>query len=655
AKLQVLGKQKTAQYLHARNTTVKYQQQVANARKWLAKFFEQERQAEDGLKGPLQPGAGESTFAQESLPFEDPEFEKALDGPPVKCTPTVIAMYLVHKCFERDLKNATAVQIHAALIREYDQMDGDTYRGPWQYNEARKMWTGNPVRSAEVADVMASIKHKDGIDGGDRKHSLAMTKGCVEQLYAWSTAMSPPEKVARLPEDGTRVYSQAVHLRFRARASLGFVIWTRRALHTCIGTLQYKHLEFNDEHRKGGTPLDPPHFEVNLKNRKNWQRKQDKNQSVSSLGHNYKIYPMVDTPAIDLYTNMLNWLDFYELLLSRPLQPDDYIFPFIGPDCKVHPHRALSSDLVQKELNDFACLAKLRGAGSFTTHCYRRGGAQYRFMFAPIGERWTLARIRWWGGWAEKEHRDTLIRYLLDELYNYEEDHSDALCPIAREADKSLMGEAALKRPVSVADFHELAARLEERNPLVISQAIQQGVTTSLATILTPLIHALPATTPPFALFSQPLNFCFPTVSPMPQLAPYQPLPAASSPPRKNPAWIIPTVPTGSRGWEFVVRDWEHADQHRSLHVPLRDWTEEQIKQGGAAIYSYRKTIATEFIDVYHHDETKFKTDYPVHANGVTSLLNAIRTARSRRGETKLRRSKNGSLQERALRLGLNH
>lgn len=24
-------------------------------------------------------------------------------------------------------------------------------------------------------------------------------------------------------------------------------------------------------------------------------------------------------------------------------------------------------------------------------------------MYAPVGERWTLARIRWWGGWADGE------------------------------------------------------------------------------------------------------------------------------------------------------------------------------------------------------------------------------------------------------------
>jgi len=25
-------------------------------------------------------------------------------------------------------------------------------------------------------------------------------------------------------------------------------------------------------------------------------------------------------------------------------------------------------------------------------------------MFAPVGKRWTLQQVRWWGGWAEGEH-----------------------------------------------------------------------------------------------------------------------------------------------------------------------------------------------------------------------------------------------------------
>jgi integrase len=107
-----------------------------------------------------------------------------------------------------------------------------------------------------------------------------------------------------------------------------------------------------------------------------------------------------------MYTNLLNWLDFYEtFLLRRPLQPDDYIFPAIGSNgTSVHPNRPMSADVVQKTITEMATNAGIDGAEHYTTHCFRRGGAQYRFMFAPVGQRWTLARIRWWGGWAKNEH-----------------------------------------------------------------------------------------------------------------------------------------------------------------------------------------------------------------------------------------------------------
>ncbi|KAF8873714.1 hypothetical protein CPB84DRAFT_1646381, partial [Gymnopilus junonius] len=62
-------------------------------------------------------------------------------------------------------------------------------------------------------------------------------------------------------------------------------------------------------------------------------------------------------------------------------------------------------------------------------------------MFAPVGQKWILARIRWWGGWALGEYRDTLIRYLLDELWTYEQHHSDTLCPNSQEANDFPPGE----------------------------------------------------------------------------------------------------------------------------------------------------------------------------------------------------------------------
>jgi hypothetical protein len=48
---------------------------------------------------------------------------------------------------------------------------------------------------------------------------------------------------------------------------------------------------------------------------------------------------------------------------------------------------------------------------------------------------------------------NTLIRYLLDELYAYEANYSDTLAPIQQETDQSLAGEAALVRPMSTEEL----------------------------------------------------------------------------------------------------------------------------------------------------------------------------------------------------------
>lgn len=40
--------------------------------------------------------------------------------------------------------------------------------------------------------------------------------------------------------------------------------------------------------------------------------------------------------------------------------------------------------------------------GKFTTHCFRRGGAQYRFMWAK--RKWSLKAVKWWGGWSSNEN-----------------------------------------------------------------------------------------------------------------------------------------------------------------------------------------------------------------------------------------------------------
>ncbi|KZP02371.1 hypothetical protein FIBSPDRAFT_770814, partial [Athelia psychrophila] len=97
-------------------------------------------------------------------------------------------------------------------------------------------------------------------------------------------------------------------------------------------------------------------------------------------GHHYHIYPQPNLPSADLYNQILDWLDCYELLT------DNYIFPLLHINGVIEPHQMITSDMAQKIITDSATAAGLPAAYLFMTHCFRRGGAQYRFMFAPIGE-----------------------------------------------------------------------------------------------------------------------------------------------------------------------------------------------------------------------------------------------------------------------------
>ncbi|KAL4071492.1 hypothetical protein V8B97DRAFT_1960295 [Scleroderma yunnanense] len=192
------------------------------------------------------------------------------------------------------------------------------------------------------------------------------------------------------------------------------------------------------------------YFEVHLKNQKGWQRKLDKGMRETDLRSNcYKIYPRPDMgTACDAFRWLMFWIKWVEFFhLGHPMAEGDFLFPAVGTNGVLQPGKPLSHDTVQKWIGEATAGAGIQG--TFSTHCFRCGGAQYRFMFAPVGERWTLACLRWWGGWADGEHRDTLMWYLLDELHCYESDHSDALGPISREADVSLAGEGALTRPAS--------------------------------------------------------------------------------------------------------------------------------------------------------------------------------------------------------------
>ncbi len=121
--------------------------------------------------------------------------------------------------------------------------------------------------------------------------------------------------------------------------------------------------------------------------------------ALTCLGHQYNIYAQPKRPSICMYTHLTAWIEYMEKVLGRSLQDDDYVFPSMSANGQnIYPHTPISKEKIQEKLDEFSRFRGLKSKLRYSTHCFRRGGAQFRFMYAPIGERWTLSRIRWWGG-----------------------------------------------------------------------------------------------------------------------------------------------------------------------------------------------------------------------------------------------------------------
>ena len=100
----------------------------------------------------------------------------------------------------------------------------------------------------------------------------------------------------------------------------------------------------------------------------------------------------------------MNWVKHVHL--SQAMEAGDFLFPMVGVGNGVlWREEPLLHDLVQKSLDTAVAEAEI--LGKFSTHCFCRSGAQYQFMSAPLGERWSLQCIRFWGRCAEGKQVST--------------------------------------------------------------------------------------------------------------------------------------------------------------------------------------------------------------------------------------------------------
>ncbi|KAG1847569.1 hypothetical protein F4604DRAFT_1935807 [Suillus subluteus] len=175
-------------HLQANNTRANYAGHVQRGRQWLASYFktpaisESERGdiASDDLLIPMPSSPVSFDMHSDNDVHDDPAFKDAFDQIPNRCSHKVLALFMSLKGFHENLSKTTIESIRSAFKKMWDLSDGDTYRGKWHFDEVRRRWEGNPADSADVYDVLSSIKHKASAEGGDRTHSMAMTKDYMD-------------------------------------------------------------------------------------------------------------------------------------------------------------------------------------------------------------------------------------------------------------------------------------------------------------------------------------------------------------------------------------------------------------------------------------------------------------------------------------------
>ncbi|KAJ7855319.1 hypothetical protein B0H14DRAFT_3647063, partial [Mycena olivaceomarginata] len=607
---------------------------------------------------PIAPDASEFNKAQDgdsSFKFDAPEYRHAFDAIPNEHSPEMLSLYLVFKIYSQGRKIGTADTIHAAFKHMWKLSDGDKYRGKWHFNSTSGAWEGNPVDSAKVQDTMVAIKNKCGKDGGDRKHSLAMTEEFMMRMFQWSGEVCPPSKYDTKSTTREEQSLKTKHLAFKCFASTSWTIWSR---YVHASRLQRKHLTFGLEDSKA---FNTPYFELQLTNRKGWQKRINKTQKEADLrSGKFKICAQPDLPACDAFNWMTRWVKYLEEdIYGRTLQPDDYIFPAIGANGIVQTGEHISHDDVQKWITEFAAGADLpRANGMFSTHCFCRGGAQYRFMFAPVGRRWTLRQVRWWGGWAEGEHRDTLIKYLLDELNTYEDDYSGMLLPVQPDTDRCFLGEGSSTAPATAenitllhqslsADIRTLSGAFDK-----LLHVVADAVTspTSANSFHQPIPSSQFQIPPALALTRPliPISLASPGPShPLPLTTTSNSQPVVLTRGRPLPAMglIVPdvpiTLPSGKKSrrqdsWSIIVKHWEEGDPAHGLTTPLRDWPQDWLRGANKPLamkHHQRKIVALEYIDQYNRNTEDFLKVYPEAKDGSSKLLLAINKARAARGD----------------------
>ncbi|KII85744.1 hypothetical protein PLICRDRAFT_178074 [Plicaturopsis crispa FD-325 SS-3] len=587
----------TDQWYKASSTTQAYANYVKAGKKWLKGWVEEGRD---------QVADDEGTASEERSAFAD-----ALDiiG---EHTPTVLRLLTALKCDHQGHSYRTAEGLRSAFKDYFERVHG-CQGDYWRYNEYTKKWEGIPVFEGKYKAYYESLKNRD-----NRTSTTTQALPMLPQdLKVIMDYLDSPQCVSEMPLT-KRLY-------FKAFATTAFCLWTRNDE---LINLQHKDVRRNQVSLTGCEYTD-----IRLGFRKT---NKDPNKS-----QHYWIPPDREHPEIDCNLHLGQWLDHLQLLLQRPLADHDYIFPAVASTGQLKFGEATSRSGFENLMDDIIQRSGVMNGrnGKFTTHCFRRGGAQYRFMWAA--RKWSLKAVKWWGGWSSNERIDTIMRYLLDELMAYEEGFGDILmADRASDRHETFMGvqdPSAVILKADLAAFKDVILRqLEE----TIARVEQCGIMPSAEHSRNAPAAAVssPPRAAPIMLYQDAFD-----LEMWHEHRPSSPTPSFhrhSSPTPPEPR--VPRIPT-TKSLDDALRYWNFGDADKGLTVPLKSWPAtftpaDYVSE--AQKFSMIKAVCEEFEVRCQSDFTVFEKEYPGLRRSYTKLVKAVREARKRRGDTKGRQAR---------------
>ncbi|KAG6908152.1 hypothetical protein DXG01_005913 [Tephrocybe rancida] len=385
---------------------------------------------------------------EQAIITSDGRYKSCVESPNA-ISSTALELYIAKKCCLEGRRHCTGRQAQSSLAWKWDHIPGGTYSGKnYVLDEKTGHVTGNPARSVPIRDMLRGLEVRDRESA---EHQAEPVTG--DQMYAMykaSCALVSDEEVHELTanpgKNSGRLPTVLREIIKRAYVVFGFVSMGR---HHDVSNLKATNI-----HRQE-TAAGTPHFKAQFEVRKS---RADKT-TVRRIYIFYKYH----LPHLDAVTPIILMMSLLESVLGRKLHAGDVLFPFVSTTGIPQMTRPISKDVAMRMMGEYAAQAGI--SIRFTTHSLRRGGAQYFFIDAPLGWRWSLHAIHWWASWTGDDVK-MLITYLLNDLWKREKDFGNQLDPskwpeqYGGVTDTSLRGEAAYGKAATVQDLDTLGSKI---------------------------------------------------------------------------------------------------------------------------------------------------------------------------------------------------